>query len=59
MNSVKVMGSNGDESSLPRKILVQLVLKCYEGVVALFVEFDVPQYCACDIRSNLLRLRID
>lgn len=42
LNGVQIVGPDRDQSSLARQVLVKLVLKGDEGLIASLVELDVP-----------------
>lgn len=43
LDGVQVVGSNGDECALSRKVLMEFVLESDEGLIARLGEVDVPQ----------------
>lgn len=57
-DSVKVVGADGDEGTLPRQVLVQLVLQRDEAVVALRGEGDPTQHGGAEVRPHARRVRV-
>lgn len=47
------MSADCDEGTLPREVLVELILKRDEAVVTFLVEVDVTKDCAGDVWSDL------
>lgn len=56
LDSVQIVGTHGDQSSLSTDVLVELVLEINEAVVSVLVEGDTPQDSADNERSDLLSL---
>ena len=46
LQSIQVVGTNGNKLAPPTKILVQLILKVYEGRIGSWREFDVSKNSA-------------
>lgn len=53
LNGVQIMGTDRDQRALTRKILVQLILKGNEGLVASLVELDTTENGAGHVGSDL------
>lgn len=52
------MRSNGNQCSLPGKVLVQFVLKSNKGFISSLVEMDIPKDGARNIRADFHRLNL-
>lgn len=53
LDGVEIMSADCDEGTLPREVLVELILQRDEAVVTFLVEVDVTKDCAGDVWSDL------